>query len=259
MAAAKKEIDLTPRQKKILSALIKAVIERGEDISSFDLMKIENFDFSSATLRNEFLILSKRGFLIKTHFASGRIPTIKALRYFIERLMEEKVPDFYEMVELSNRLFKQRFDPQQLLRLAMKELYSMTTAPVFILYNNIVQFYRLSRILQGRKKIQHKLRESYLNGFAKLLDIIEDPELFGSILAREFTQSVRGVGVFSGSKLGWKELESFVFVYTPFRLYPSKDEIGYIGALGYLNLNYPVVVPAVRVIGEMLSNLLRGW
>ncbi len=250
---------LTKRQEQILFALIRRFIVTGDDVSSFDLMKIEKFNFSPATLRNEFLTLTKSGYLVKSHFASGRFPTEKGLRYYINNLMQEKELDFYELVELSHRLFSSRFNVQNLLHLAMKELYSIVSTPVFVEYGGVVQNYRLSQILKDAQKIQVKLREKYLSGFAKLLDVIEDAELLHKILAREYQDNLRGVGVFSGKKLGWDSLESFVFVYAPFKLFASQDETGFIGTLGYLNLNYPVAIPAVRSIAEMLSNLLRGW
>lgn len=251
--------ELSKRQEQILRAVIELFITTGKDISSFELKRAHKFDFSSATLRNEFLVLTKSGYLVKSHFASGRFPTSKGLRYFIAKLMQEEEPDFYELVELSHKLFDSRFNIQNLLSLAMKELYKNVSNSVFVLYNGVIQFYRLSKILKDVDKLQVKLRPKYLAGFAKLLDVIEDAELLEKILKREYANSLRGVGILSGSKLGWDELESFVFVFAPFRIFTSDENIGFIGTLGYLNQNYPVIVPAVRSMSEMLTNLLKGW
>lgn len=249
---------LTNRQEQVLQAVVELFITTGKDISSFELKRACNFDFSSATLRNEFLALTKAGYLVKSHFASGRFPTSKGLRYFIAKLMQEEEPDFYELVELSHKLFDSRFNIQNLLSIAMKELYKKVANPVFVSYNDVVQFYRLSKILKGVDKLQVKLRPKYLAGFAKLLDVIEDAELLEKILKREYGNSLRGVGILSGSKLGWDELESFVFVFAPFRIFTSDENIGFIGTLGYLNQNYPVIVPVIRSMAEMLTNLIKG-
>ena len=81
---------LTERQKNILKALITTYIEKAEPVSSQFLEKSFDFDVCSATIRNEMLDLTKKGYLYQPHTSAGRVPTSKAYRFFVEELMDLK-------------------------------------------------------------------------------------------------------------------------------------------------------------------------
>jgi transcriptional regulator of heat shock response len=249
---------MTERQKLILKALIESFIESGHDISSFELLRRSAFGVSSATLRNEFLELSHGGYLTKSHFASGRIPTIKALYFYVNNLMVEEAVAFVDVVKDGQALFNSRFEVQSLLREAMKTLYRWTGEPVFILYNDVIQFYRMSRLLNEYTNFPKKIQSDYLSGLMKFWDVIEDPELLSSFLRQKFEFPSEGVGIFSGAELGWKDLENFIAVFTPFRLF-NGEQVGYVGTLGYVNLKYSTVVPGLKSMANILNNILRGW
>lgn len=57
-------------------------------LASKTLMELLDFPVSSATIRNEMATLEKLGLLEKTHTSSGRIPSQKGYRYYVEHLME---------------------------------------------------------------------------------------------------------------------------------------------------------------------------
>lgn len=78
---------LSERQTKILYALIQEHIKTAEPVASSALSKKKKFDFSSATIRNEFSELERMGFLEQTHTSGGRVPTSKAYRCFVDGLL----------------------------------------------------------------------------------------------------------------------------------------------------------------------------
>ena len=249
---------MTERQKLILKALIESFIESGHDISSFELLRTGGFEVSSATLRNEFLELSHSGYLTKSHFASGRIPTIKGLYFYINNLMKEVDMDFVDVVHEGQMLFNSRFEVQSLLRDAMKTLHKWTGEPSFILYNGVIQFYRISRLLKEYELFPKKIQADYLSGLMKFWDVIEDPELITSFFKQRCDYQTGGVGMFSGAELGWKDLENFIAVFAPFRLFEG-EQLGYVGTIGYVNLNYRAIVPSLKSMSNILNNILRGW
>ena len=73
---------LTPRQNKLLRAIVQEYIKTAEPVGSEGLVSSYKLAISSATARNEMLELDKMGFLIQPHTSSGRIPTEEAYRYF---------------------------------------------------------------------------------------------------------------------------------------------------------------------------------
>jgi transcriptional regulator of heat shock response len=86
---------MTERQQNLLSAIIKQYVMTAEPVSSKHLEESGGFDVSSATLRNEMGELLKAGYLEQPHTSAGRVPTDKAYRYYVDRIVkgEEKAPN----------------------------------------------------------------------------------------------------------------------------------------------------------------------
>ena len=81
------ETNLTNRQNTLLFALVKEYCDSGETIGSKDLKQKYNFDFSSATIRNELSELRNKGYLYQPFTNASSKPTEKALKLFINQLM----------------------------------------------------------------------------------------------------------------------------------------------------------------------------
>lgn len=105
---------LTDRQKKIMIAVVEGYTEspNAEPIGSSALSLYEGLDVSTATLRNEMALLEEMGYLEKTHTSSGRIPTEKGYRLYVEELMniddiqeelDEQVAQYFENSKLSKK------------------------------------------------------------------------------------------------------------------------------------------------------------
>jgi transcriptional regulator of heat shock response len=80
---------LSQRQEDLLGVLIKDYIDTAKPVSSKRLQKKYNLDVCSATLRGEMQKLSERGYLRQPHISSGRVPTNKAYRFFVDRILKE--------------------------------------------------------------------------------------------------------------------------------------------------------------------------
>lgn len=78
---------LDERKNKILYSLIQDFIFTGEPVGSRTLSKKYNLGISSATIRNEMSDLEELGFLEQVHISSGRIPSNKAYRLYVDKLM----------------------------------------------------------------------------------------------------------------------------------------------------------------------------
>lgn len=79
---------LTNRQNVIFKTIVEEFTRTAEPIGSKTLMNLLDFPVSSATIRNEMAALEKVGLLEKTHTSSGRIPSSKGYRYYVENLLE---------------------------------------------------------------------------------------------------------------------------------------------------------------------------
>lgn len=96
---------VSDREKLVLSAIIDFYLLEGETIGSRTLVKKYNINLSSATIRNVMSDLEDMGFIAKTHTSSGRIPTDKGYKFYLEELLKieklsqeekEKINSFYE-------------------------------------------------------------------------------------------------------------------------------------------------------------------
>ena len=84
---------LTERQIKIFKAIVDVFTKTAEPVGSKALMDVLDFSCSSATIRNEMAALEEIGLLEKTHTSSGRIPSSKGYRFYVEHLMEKQLDD----------------------------------------------------------------------------------------------------------------------------------------------------------------------
>jgi transcriptional regulator of heat shock response len=81
--------DLTLREKELLKAIVELYCKTKKPVSSFDLAKHLNYSLSPATLRNDSLLLTEKGYLKKIHSFSGRVPTDKGLRFYLFSCLKE--------------------------------------------------------------------------------------------------------------------------------------------------------------------------
>ncbi len=83
--------DLTDRQKEILEIVIREYIETALPISSKFIEEEYDLGVSPATIRAELYSLIEKGYLYQPHTSSGRIPTDKGYRFFVDLLNENEI------------------------------------------------------------------------------------------------------------------------------------------------------------------------
>ena len=89
---------LTDRQNKTLKIIIEKYIKEPVPVGSKSISK--QLKCSSATVRNDMMALENMGLLEKTHTSSGRIPSEKGYRYYVDNLMELKKMNAEDMLKL---------------------------------------------------------------------------------------------------------------------------------------------------------------
>ncbi len=89
---------LTNRQREIFKLIVEEYISTVKAIGSNAIC--QKLQCSSATVRNEMVALEKLGLIEKPHISSGRIPSEKGYRYYVDHLMEPKELTGEEMLKL---------------------------------------------------------------------------------------------------------------------------------------------------------------
>ncbi|MEE8498456.1 MAG: heat-inducible transcriptional repressor HrcA, partial [Acidimicrobiia bacterium] len=77
---------LDERKVAILAALVEDHITSGQPVSSRAVLDRSGLGCSTATIRNEFVLLEQDGYIAKPHTSAGRIPTDRGYRYYVDHL-----------------------------------------------------------------------------------------------------------------------------------------------------------------------------
>lgn len=84
------------RRERVLKLIVEDFIKNAEPISSKKLIEEYGLDYSSATIRSEMNALELDGYLEKTHVSSGRVPSSKGYRYYIEHLRNRSIDEEFK-------------------------------------------------------------------------------------------------------------------------------------------------------------------
>jgi heat-inducible transcriptional repressor len=80
--------DLSQRECAVLSAVIERHILTAEPVSSSQVCAHYAFGYSPATVRSVMVRLEDAGFLSHPYTSAGKIPSVKAYRFFVDRLLQ---------------------------------------------------------------------------------------------------------------------------------------------------------------------------
>ena len=81
---------ITERQLQILNVIVEDYVELGQPIGSKSIIERHQLPISPATVRNEMKQLEELELLEKTHTSSGRVPSEKGIRHYVDQLLKVK-------------------------------------------------------------------------------------------------------------------------------------------------------------------------
>lgn len=117
---------LDDRKKKVLQAIVEEYINTAEPVSSNALTHNYGLEYSSATIRNEMSDLEKSGYLDKTHTSSGRIPSEKGYRYYVDELLKDDNISLEEIKYISSKLETKITEIEDLTKIAANTISEVT-------------------------------------------------------------------------------------------------------------------------------------
>lgn len=104
MTSQRDSCDLTERESQVLDAVIHTYVETAEPAGSRTIAKRYDLGVSAATIRNTMSDLEERGYLSHPHTSAGRVPTDRAYRLYVDRLMGSAHPTQSEASRLREEL-----------------------------------------------------------------------------------------------------------------------------------------------------------
>ena len=118
--------ELNPRELRVLEAVIQCYVETAEPAGSQTIAHRFGLGVSPATVRNTMAELEAKGFLFHPHTSAGRIPTDRAYRLYVDRLMRLAPPSDRDRQTLQVELVGQRSAVEEVLRRAAQVLGVLT-------------------------------------------------------------------------------------------------------------------------------------
>lgn len=134
---------LSERQNNILKMIVEDYIKTARPVGSKSIC--DTLDLSSATIRNEMASLEDIGFLEKTHTSSGRVPSEKGYRYYVDNLMKPKDMTGEDVLKLQTIFHNQSLELDDVILKSM-EIISEITSYASIVLGNASTINRLKRV-----------------------------------------------------------------------------------------------------------------
>jgi heat-inducible transcriptional repressor len=121
------------RRFEVLRAIVADFVSTKEPIGSKSLVERHNLGVSSATVRNDMAVLEAEGYITQPHTSSGRVPTEKGYREFVDRLDDVKPLSAAERRAIQSFL-ESGVDLDDVLRRAVRLLAQLTRQVAVVQY-----------------------------------------------------------------------------------------------------------------------------
>ncbi|MET1247566.1 MULTISPECIES: heat-inducible transcriptional repressor HrcA [Sporolactobacillus] len=124
---------LTDRQLFLLQLLVNDYVVSAEPVGSRSIAKHDDVNFSPATIRNELADLEEMGYLEKTHLSSGRVPSEKGYRFYVDHLLSPVLLSDDEMGNIRYAYQKKFSETEELIRVTAQVLSEFTNYTAIML------------------------------------------------------------------------------------------------------------------------------
>ena len=121
------DIEPNNRAQYLLKVLIQKYISDGSPIGSRTLLEDSGLDLSPATIRHVMSDLEDHGLIRAPHTSSGRIPTARGYRMFVDTLVRYQKPDTDYIDEIQSDLRADNYDTGQLIDKVSNTLSRITS------------------------------------------------------------------------------------------------------------------------------------
>lgn len=129
--------DLSPRKQQILYQAVEDYIESASPITSGAMVNKTDSQLSSATLRNELSALEQMGYLKQLHTSSGRVPTTKGYRFFVNALQNNCNIDLEGLVKIKSVFERRTMNLSELLKVVADKISEVTDYPTVVSFGGV--------------------------------------------------------------------------------------------------------------------------
>lgn len=241
---------MTSRQEALLASVIKEYIETAEPVSSKFLEKSGFFDLSSASIRNEMNELEGTGYLAHLYTSSGRVPTDRAYRYFVDNLMvSDAEPQKDHRQAIKNTIREASDDPWQVNKAIAQLLSDLSDSLVITNISQDNDFYKtgLSSLFD-----QPDFRE--LDKAFRLTHFFDEFETIFASMEKEFFGRGNDFSVMIGCENPVRNIKDETVISVRYNLPPNL--VGTLTLIGPTRMDYERNIGLIKYAKELLDNLI---
>lgn len=125
---------ISERKKNILRIIVESYIKTAKPIGSKSIC--DHLKCSSATIRNEMVELEQLGLIEKTHTSSGRLPSEKGYRYYVDYLMKPKDMTDKDILKLQTIFHNHKLNLTDVITKSMHIIAELTNYTSIVLGND---------------------------------------------------------------------------------------------------------------------------
>ncbi len=246
---------MTERQKEILYKIIQEYIHSAMPISSGYLTSKNDFDLSSATMRNEMNALEDLGFLDQVHISSGRIPTDKAYRFFVNQSLaianqseaENQVLKKQFLKDVENILMKHNFF-KKVKELAGKMAEaSNSLVLIYFPHDNLILHEGWDKVL-----LEPEFNDpDYTKSFIKMISKLEK-SMDKIINVYQKMEDPNEILVYIGKEIGFSEAKNFSILISKCSA-QEQDKTSYLSLIGPKRMSYQKNIRLIEIANKCLK------
>ena len=182
---------LSQRQEALLKLIVEDYIKTARPVSSKSICDIMNC--SSATIRAEMSSLEDFGLLEKTHISSGRIPSEKGYRYYVDNIMVPKELTGDDMLRLQTIVNNKSLVVNDAIAKSMEIISELTSYTAVVLgkqsKDNLIQKIEVipiddnnlvAIVVTDKGHVEHK--NVYIDGYVSMNDIKQTVDLINKLI-----------------------------------------------------------------------------
>ena len=247
---------LSGRQVQLLDFIIKEHVKTAKPVGSSLISKKADFDLSPATIRNEMGELEKVGYLAQLHTSGGRVPTDKAYRYYVNKLLNNPkglAVGANERKAIAGALAKAGTDCRAINKAIARVLSEQSGDLVITGIAEEEEFFK-----QGLVSLSRHPEFQEVDSLFQLTSFFEGFDLMFQLIEREFLRIIGApsgipIQILIGHENPFKQIKGETIMCTKYLL--PGDIIGSLTLIGPKRMDYEKNIALIRYTTNQLQKI----
>jgi transcriptional regulator of heat shock response len=237
-------MELTERKLKILQAIVSDFIATAEPVGSRTISHNYITDVSPATIRNEMADLEDMGYLTHPHTSAGRVPSDKAYRLYVDKLMDK-----YELADNEKKRIRSEIathveELERTIRHASELLSELTNLTSFATMEDM---YRAQLFLEGMTRIFAHPEFNNITRARNFLEMIDRRD----DLTRTLVKRDGGITITIGDENSSDIMPDSSIITATYHI--DGNFVGKLGVIGPTRMRYREITSVIDYITQNLD------